>query len=272
MKSAIRCGAVVCAVLLGACGKDSTGPNSDAQTPLLNQDLALAAADATGEDVDMMREPVLFTTFAPALAPGNGDFGPANCPYNATTKRLECPTLTRDNGALTITRSYAFWSDNAKTLTQDHYDALLTAVANIQTHVSGARTLPNWEGTVDRLRDMTATGLLGTETQRTWNGTGTETVTRSKHTDHGDPRSYNLSCTLTVTDVVVPVEHDDERFPTSGTITRTCTITFVGGPRDGQTINKTLTVTFDGTQVAHLGIGGLLFDLNLKTRGRSAHP
>lgn len=271
MRTAIRCSAVVCAVLLGACGKDSTGPN-DSQTPLLNQDLAQAAADATGDDVDMMREPVLFTTFAPALAPGDGQFAPTNCPYNATTKRLECPTITRDNGNFTITRSYAFWADNAKTQSQDHFDALLTAVANVQAHLSGARTLPNWEGTVDRLRDMTASGLLGTETQRTWNGTGSETVTRSKHTDNGPERSYNLACSVTVTDVVVPVEHNDERFPLSGTITRTCDITFVGGPRDGQTINRTVTVTFDGTQSARMLVGGRLFDMNLHTRGRSMHP
>lgn len=272
MRMLTRCGAVFCAAILGACGKDSTGPSADALTPLVNQDVAQAAADGAGEDVDMMREPVLFTMFVPAFAPGNGDLNPTNCTYNPANQRLECPTMTRDNGALSVTRSYKFWSDNAKLTTMDHYDALLTAVANIQTHISGTRTQPNWNATVDRTRDMTATGLLGTETQRTWNGTGSETATRSKHTENGPERSYNLSCTMTTTNVVVPVPRNDERWPLSGSITRSCTITFVGGPRDGQTISRTVTVTFNGTQIATLTIGDKTFDIDLKTRGRTPRP
>ena len=59
MKTLIRYGALTCAVILGACSKDATGP--DAQTPLLTADLAVVTADAAGEDVDIMREPVFFT-------------------------------------------------------------------------------------------------------------------------------------------------------------------------------------------------------------------
>jgi hypothetical protein len=266
MKTLIRYGALTCAVILGACSKDATGP--DAQTPLLTADLAVVAADAAGEDVDIMREPVSFTTLAPSFAAGNGDLNPANCTYNPTSQRVVCPPFTRDNG-LIVNRSYMFF--DALNAVQQAYDALLTAKANIQTHVEGEKSGEHWSASIDRTRDMTVTGLLGDETQRTWNGTGTSSATRSRHTEGGD-RSYDIDCTLTVTDVVVPVEHGADRFPISGTITRVCTITFTAGPRNGQTVQRTVVVTFNGTQTATLTIGDKTFDIDLKTRHRTGRP
>ena len=266
MKTLIRYGALTCAVILGACGKDSTGP--DAATPLLTADLAVVAADAAGEDVDIMREPVVFPSMAPVFAPGNGDFNPANCTFNSGTQRLVCPPHTREN-TLVVTRSYMIW--DALNVVQQSYDPLLTAKANVQTEIQGTKTADHWTATIDRTRDLTVTGLLGDETQRTWNGTGASSATRSRHTDGGD-RSYDITCTLTVTNVVVPVERNDERFPLSGSITRVCTITFDGGPRDGQTITRTLVVTFNGNQTATLTIGDKTFDIDLKSRHRTPRP
>lgn len=270
MRTLIRYGTLTCAVILGACG---TEPN--AATPLLDADVAQVVADNTGEDVDIMREPVFFTTMTgfgpiaapPATGPGAGEFRPANCPFNPATNRLECPVIT--HGALTITRSYAFW--DASNAVQQAFDALLTAKANIQTTVDGERTLPNWSGSVHRSRDMTATGLAGEETQRTWNGTGQSEIQRSKHTENGAERSYNISCDLTVTNVVVPVPHGEDSWPLSGTITRHCVVTFVGGPRDGQTVERTVTITFNGTQTVTVTIGDKTFDIDLKNRHRGAH-
>ena len=265
MRTLIRCGALGCAVILGACNSDTSGP--DALTPLINADIALVAADATAEDVDVMREPVFFTAM-PGFAPGQGDFRPANCPFNAATGRLECPVIT--HGDVTITRSYAIW--DAANAVQQAFDALTTAKANIQSAIEGSRTLPNWEATIERERDMTATGLAGTETQRTWNGTGSTHVTRSRHTDNGPERSYDLECSLTASDVVVPVPNGADAWPLSGTITRQCTVTFVGGPRDGQTVTRAVVVTFNGTQNVTLTVGDKTFDLDLKNRHRGARP
>ncbi len=270
MRTLIRCGVLTCAVALGACG---TEPNL--ATPQLDADVALVVADNTGEDVDIMREPVFFSSMAgfgpiaspPAIGPGFGEFRPANCPFNATTNRLECPTITRGN--LTITRSYAFW--DAANAVQQAFDALTTAKANIKTTVDGERTLPNWSATVHRSRDFTATGLAGEETQRTWNGTGESEVNHSRHTENGPERSYNIACDLTVTNVVVPVPHGEDSWPLSGSITRHCTVTFVGGPRDGQTVEKTATITFNGTQTVTVTIGGKTFDIDLRSRHRGEH-
>lgn len=266
MKTLIRCGALICAVVLGACSGDSTGTQA---TPLLNADVATVVADNTGDDVDIMREPVFFVALpigGPQFGPGTGDLNPTNCPYNASTQRLECPVVTRD-GSLTITRSYAFW--DANNVVQTAFDAQLTAKANIKTDISGQRTGDNWSGTINRTRDMTVTGLAGTETQRTWNGTGTSDVTRSRHTDSGEERSYEIHCTLTVSNVVVPVPSGDTpRFPLSGTITHQCSITFDGGPRDGQTVTRTATVTFNGTSTATVTVGDKTFTIDLTNRHR----
>ena len=266
MRRLIRCGVLTCAVVLGACSDDPTGTQS---TPLLNADVATVVADNTGDDVDIMREPVFFVSMpigAPSLGPGTGDLNPANCPFNATTQRLECSAVTRD-GSLTITRSYMFW--DAANVVQNHFDPLLTAKANIKTHIEGERTGDHWSGSIVRDRDLTVTGLAGTETQRTWNGTGSSEVERSRHTDSGEERSYNLSCTLTVTNVVIQLPSGDQpRFPVSGTITHACTITFEGGPRDGQTVQRTAVVTFNGSSTATVTVGDRTFDIDLTNRHR----
>jgi hypothetical protein len=267
MKPLILYGALTCAVILGACTQDTTAPD-DSATPLLTADLAVVTADAAGEDVDIMREPVGFPSMAPSFAPGNGVLNPVNCTYNTETQRVVCPPFIRDNG-LVVNRSYMFF--DANNVVQQAYDALLTAKANVQSHITGDKTVGRWSATIDRLRDMTVTGLAGDETQRTWNGTGTSTATRSRHTDDGD-RSYDISCTLAVVNVVVPVEHGSDRFPLSGTITRVCTITFTEGPRNGQTVTRTAIVTFNGSQTATLTIGDKTFDIDLKSRTRTQRP
>jgi len=264
MRTLIRCGALTCAVMLGACNSDTSGP--DAATPLLNADIAQVAADATAEDVDVMREPVFFTAMA-GFAPGQGDFRPANCPFDAATGRLVCPTITQ-NG-VTVNRSYKFL---AGILVQEAYHAMATTEANIQSLIEGSRTRSDWEATIKHERNMDATGLAGAETQRIWNGDGSSHVTRSRHTDNGPARSYDLVCSVTVANVVVPVPNGADAWPLSGTITRECTVTFVGGPRAGQTIDRTAVVTFNGTQTATLTVGDKTFDLDLKNRHRGPRP
>jgi hypothetical protein len=265
MRALIRCGALICVIGLGACNSDNTGP--DAATPLLDADIAQVAADATAEDVDVMREPVFFMAL-PGFVPGTGDFRPANCPFDPASGKLVCPTITQ--GGVTIERSYTFW--DAANVVQQAYDANTTAKANVQSSLTGSRSGENWEASIERERDMTATGLAGAETQRTWNGIGSSHISRSRHREGGPERSYDLECTLTVENVVVPVPHGEEVWPLSGTITRQCTVTFVGGRRDGQTVTRTIVVTFNGTQNVILTVGDKAFDLDLRQRRRAARP
>jgi hypothetical protein len=257
--------AVACWVVLAAgCGTETAGP--DDANPLVTADLALVAADGAAEDLELMREPVFFPAM-PGPAPGHGDFRPVNCPFDSGAGRLICPVITHEG--VTIERSYAFW--DAGDAVQQTFDPLTTARANVRTAIEGTRTLPDWEATVERERDMTATGLEGTETLRTWNGTGSAHLTRSRHTN-GPERSYDLACTILVEDVVVPVPGGSAIWPLSGTITRQCTVTFVGGRRDGQTSSRTAVITFNGTGSVTLAVGGRIFDLDLTLRRPVGRP
>ena len=56
MKTLIRIGAVACALSIGACAKDTTGPNIDQLVPALAGDVAQVTADGVAEDVDVMRD------------------------------------------------------------------------------------------------------------------------------------------------------------------------------------------------------------------------
>ena len=284
MKTLIRFGALTCAVIIGACGKDTTGPSIDQLDPALASDVAEIAADGMAEDVDVMREPVFFPLMpffgaaaatasfdGPATGPGFGEFRPTNCPFDAATNRLVCPTIS--HFGITINRSYAFW--DAANAVQQAYDATTTAKANIQTSFTGTRSGDDWSGSVDRGKDLTATGLAGAETQRTWNGTGHDKVNRSRVTESGETRTYDLDCSVTVKDVVVPVPTSatsGPHFPLSGTITRACTVTIVGGPKDGTTVTRTVVVTFNGGNTATLTIGDKTFTIDLTTRRRFPRP
>src|SRR5688500_1414163 len=115
MRALIRCGALICAIGLGGCSSDNPGPA--AATPLLDADIAQVAADASAEDVEVMREPVFFMATA-GFVPGTGDFRPANCPFDAASGKLVCPTITHDG--VTIERSYTFW--DAAHVGQPAYD------------------------------------------------------------------------------------------------------------------------------------------------------
>jgi hypothetical protein len=273
MRTLIRFGALTCAAVLGACSGDATSTSIDQQIPSLASDLALVAANGTAEDVGIMLEPVSFTAmpfFATASFDGPvlslaGNFRPANCPFDATSGRLVCPTIT--HYGITINRSYAFW--DASNAVQQAYDTITTAKGNVQTSIVGTRTGDEWSATVDRGKDLTATGLAGAETQRTWNGTGHDKVNRSRVTEAGETRTYDIDCSVTVSDVVVPVP---PAFPLSGSITRTCTITIVGGPRDGTTIQRTVVVTFNGNSTATLTIGDKTFTVDLTTGRRFQRP
>lgn len=269
MKTLVRFGALALILGVFGCSEDSSGPNSS--TPQLDADLAMVAADQAAEDVDIMREPVFFPLMpfggAPSFAGGlgAGQFVPPSiCTFNGITQRVECPPVNR--GPLTVARSYQFTDEDGNA--QQQFDRLLTASANVRATVDGEWSNDTWSASIHRERDLTATGLLGEETQRTWNGTGESEITRSRHTDSGEERSYNLSCETVIDDVVVPVPRSDERFPRSGTISIRCEVTFVGGPRDGQTIERAMTITFDGDQTATVTVGDRTFEIDLKERRR----
>lgn len=239
------------ALALAACsGGDSTGPLI---TDLaITADFAVLAADGMAEDVEMMG--------GPGGAHGFGLFGLAG--GTLAVRDLGCRTLDRPN--LSVTRSCTF--ADASGATQASYDATTTASVRIETTVDGDRAHDRWSATIDRSSDLTVTGLAGAETQRTWNGTGTETVSRSRHVEDQVARAYTTDGTVTITNVVIPVPHGPGNWPLSGTIVRTMTGEITTGPRAGENFSRTATITFNGTNLVTMTVNGESFEVDLAVR------
>ncbi len=136
---------------------------------------------------------------------------------------------------------------------------------------SGEMAREGISGSISRTRDVTITGLEGDETTRTANGSGTGSVSRSHHSDeHGD-RSYDMSGSSVMADVVHGVPRADNPYPLSGAVTRDVTVVIVNGRNGDETRTRHVQITFDGTQFATMSVDGESFEVDLSTRdGR--HP
>jgi hypothetical protein len=241
------------AIGLPACSNDMTTTTPSSSSDLqLNHDVAVVEGDNSGEDVEMMGGPQGDFGFGIALA---AEVGPI-------AARFFCQSKTRDH--LTVTRSCVF-KDSTGTV-QNGYDPQTTEEVDIDAAVKGDLSRWSWSASVDRSRHIVVSGLTGHETTRTWDGTGSGTISRSRHTYGGESRTYDMSYTTTITSVVVPVPHSEDHWPLSGSIARHVTVKFVGGPRDGQTVNRDVTVTFNGTRYVPAVVNGESFTLDLRTR------
>ncbi len=253
---------------VAACSSDNdvTGPASGTTVAF---DLATIASDAVAEDVDIMAgmdgEIGLLTGSALVVDGIPGRPTVSGCNFNAG--RFACPP--RNQQGLTLDRTVTFL--DALGASQVAYDAETTASIQLSVRIMGDVTRGNWTGTVDRSRELTITGLAGTETTRTVNGSGTESVSGSRHSGNSGngngngntTRSYDLEGTVVISDVVMPVRGDGVApWPLSGTITRVVTIT----PDAGSPVTRTVVVTFNGSANVPATVNGEAFTLNLAAR------
>ena len=226
---------------LAACSETAGPDGTDSQfESLLTLDVAMVSADAL---IDVLAE--LQLGFV-------GGFGGA----------FAAPPLDR-------VRTVTYYDANGDP--QDAYDADATASIHIVSEMSGEMVRDNWSGSISRTRDITITGLEGDETDRTANGTGSSTVSRSHHSDEDGDRSYEMSGASVITDVVHVVPRDENPYPLSGTVTRDVTVVIVNGPNGDETRTRHVVITFNGTQFATMSVDGESFEVDLSTRdGR--HP
>ncbi len=252
-----------------ACSSNPTG--STALTASINQDAATLAADGTAEDVDVMTGMdggVGYLTTSPLaafgasiLTPPTGRPGLTGCSFAGGS--FTCPSENR-NG-LTVLRVVTL--KDALGATQSAYDELTTASIHIVASVAGDVSHGPWTATITRSRDFTVTGLAGTETTRTVNGTGSENISRSRLTEGGETRSYTLTGTSAVVNVVLPVKAPGvDPWPLSGTVTRTMVMTRTSGTSSGETVTRTVVITFNGTARPTATVNGVAFTLDLAAR------
>jgi hypothetical protein len=254
-------------VALAAC---SSTPGEPVETlPALNADIANAVADGVGEDVQVMRD-LNFGLRTGLRFMGAPSAGPARwgCSYDAATGWHICEASVLPLG-LTILRQYAFY--DAASAPMETFDANKTAAIRVKRQLEGSVSRDVEGGSmtaeVHHDRDLTVSGLQGDEQKRTWNGTGQSQIARTRISDANGTRSYDITASVTISDVIVPHRNnqDLDPWPLSGTITKhvTGTATVNGETRS---IDRTVTITFDGTQFPTATVNGESFTLDLAAR------
>jgi len=232
------------ALAIAGCADDGTGPDG---TTTFDGDVALFAADAAGQDIEIMRGP-------------GGRFGLG---LPAEPGSFECGTVERN--AMTITRSCVFY--DAAGAEQSAYDAETTASVTMHVEMTGSVERGNWgSSSVSRVRDIVVTGLAGAETSLTWSGTGSGTMSRIRQTREGGEVLMEMTGSEQATDVVIPVPRTPDGWPLGGTIATHVSVTITGGPQDGTTHERDVTIVFDGTQYATVTVGGETFTVDLANR------
>ena len=188
---------------------------------------------------------------------------------------------------------------------QDTYNLITTASVHTLIEMSSDVERDGCTATIVRRRDVMVSGLEGEEMERTWNGTSNMEVTRSKHTDENGTRTYEMSAVETIENVVRGVprdEHPNARpqgarppgaadkplghsgappgarppnasplsarppWPLSGTITRSNTVVITNGPDGDVNHERTVVITFNGTQFVTLTVNGEESELDLAAR------
>lgn len=268
MKTLRSAGAGLLAVLaLAGCEDLGSGPEAfdDSAVTL---DVATVAADAVVDDVLGMAlgttgAPLLGVTGGPAAVPGGQGQGPGG---QGQGGQGQGQGGKGGPGHQDMARSHTVTFYDAAGNVMEAYDAELTASINIVTEMSGTRETPRWTREISRHSDRTVSGLEGDETQHTWNGTGSMENDRVRFDDVNGNREYHMSSTSTTEDVVVALPRDENPWPLSGTITRIVKVSIVNGPNGDVEEERTVVVTFNGTQFVTMTVDGEAFEIDLADR------
>lgn len=241
--------ALMTVLLASASGCSDGGPNPGDAVATLDRDVALFAADAAGQDIEVMRGP-----------PGRFGLG-----LGADPAHFDCGTVARDG--ITLTRTCEFF--DAAGAPQAAYDPTDTDSVFMHVEMRGTIDRGEWSATVDRVRDIAVSGLAGQETQLTWNGSGSGTMSRIRQTRDGGEVQLDMSGTQRVTNVIVPVPRTEDGWPLGGTVTSTVTVSITGGLHDGESHTRDVTIVFDGSQYAQVTLNGETFTVNLADRSHA---
>lgn len=242
-RNSLRAAALALAVTgLAACS-DTTEPQAltDAE---VTADVAVASGDAIALDVAALLGNEVFAGLAAAGAAGE-DSPPA---MNVTRSR----TCFDQTGAV-----------------QAQCDPATTASMRIAVTMSGAHTGERFTAAVNRTRTDSISGLLGTETSRTHNGTGTSADTLTWSGERGSRTSTETSLD-SVINVVFNLPRATNPWPVSGTVVRNVSGTVtVTGARDGtRSYQRRVEVVFpaDAQGNVTLRVNDRTCTLNLVTR------
>ena len=228
MKQGIQMGLVALfAAYLTACSTETSGPGNFSDQ-MIDSDIAMLAADGALNDLESMHE-------------------------------------RSERGEFEHTRTVSFFGEG--NVPQNEYHPTDTKWIEIISEMSGEVSRDQWSATISRSREIEITGLLGEETERKVNGVGTEFSTRSRHSDELGTRTYTMSGTSIITDVIHGVPRSEYPHPLSGSITREIEVTITNGPNGDETRSRTVVITFNGTEFPEMTVDGEPFDVDMSAPG-----
>jgi len=249
----IHLGLVTAAVAFTACS-DATTPSVNVVTDAqLNADVAAQSGDAIATDIVELTNNEGFAGLPvpPAfdVSSALGVVRTKTC-YGGGAVQASCNATTTDSVRLTLTIDTSFVRTAAR---QGHTDSM-----NIALH---------------RARQLSITGLTGTETSRTHNGVGTDNDTTSFNAT-GDgvtrARTMTIAANDSVQAIVFNVPRGTNPWPVSGKVVRNVSgsETVTGGPNPGtRTFTRRIEVDFpaDAQGNVTLKVNNKTCTLNLTT-------
>lgn len=252
--------ALLAAGAAAACA-DSTAPKAGVTDAMVTRDVAIDAAEATGQDVEQMGglEALIGMSLAPGSPPPY-----RGCRFDAGTLLYGCPTITTPDG-LTLTRWFGIYAGGHE---QPSYDPLATEAIVFGIGLKGTIAQPDRTIWVSRGRLVELSGLAGTETAHIWNGGGSRDDSAHVNTD-GVTRRVRFQSDDAINDVVFKLPRAEFPFPQSGTISHVVTVTATvpnGTEATNRNTGRHVVVTFNGTRTASMLVENTPCTLDLVTR------
>lgn len=249
-------------ILMSACSSEPAGLTNLSDDEQVNLDVARYVADVTGDDILLMTyeaDFVMRRDFGRAASEGG-----ETC-HRGIGKQLRCKGGMFGggfgSGSMSFTREVTFYDGGGE---MDWYDATETISINFYVSMTGERSNEWGSMEVSRERDFTVSGLYGEETSRIWNGWGKSDRNRTRYSDENGDRTYDISDTTTVNNVVIPVPRS---WPEDGgTIERMVTVEILNGVGDTETKTRDVLISFNRTQYVPITINGETYILDLATR------
>ena len=252
----------LCALVLAACG-DSTAPDRTAELEI-SEDIAVSTAAATTAGIAVLRGDMARSGLPGAFGPGDGAIGAVSesCVFREDSKSWFCAART-ENG-LEVERVITIYSEG---VAGRRYYPTSTDSINVRTVASGSFAREHGLLSATHEHETTVSGLGGTETVRTVNGTASRNEHAEMLGDRGT-RTYDGRSESQLRAIVFPVGGGH---PLSGSLVHdvTATITASGAEERTRQVSRHVVVTFNGTASVPLTVGTLECTLNLET-GRVA--
>ena len=274
----ISIGAAALAFGLGACSSDTTAPGLQVSDQEIAAGIANDAGDAIATSVDLMTSDAQQDGASASLVLGSGVSGSVS---GATSASVECSGPDGDGWytcsattwrGLDLTRMIRFWDGTSPALS---FTSATDSVNHIHTltgsYVQG--WFPNrtvWVNNAD-----TATlnvNRSGSPVQHIWDGVGVR-ADSTRFVSAQRTRTWHYTAYDTASAVTFDLPRSTNPWPMSGSVVHNLTVHFTA-QSDTRSFDKTVArrvmVTFNGTSMVTLQVGGLTCTLDLETHQVSA--